>query len=176
MSKIRNIIIFVVILIIILLIFIYFKSPSNTPSLVTTSPQGTVVPTSGDTTIDPSITSDFLGLLLSVKSIKLDDSIFQDEAFKSLHDSSIELTPDGTEGRPNPFAPFGNDNVSAPSTTTPSTIPPATTTPSTTNPPTSTAPATSTTTTTTTSPSGIQFPSASTPPSNSSVTPPAATH
>ena len=27
----------------------------------------------------------------------------------TLHDSSILLIPDGTEGRPNPFAPIGSD-------------------------------------------------------------------
>ena len=57
------------------------------------------------------VAKDFLTLLLSVKNIKLDDAIFFDVAFNSLHDSSITLIPDGTEGRPNPFAQFGNDNV-----------------------------------------------------------------
>ena len=56
---------------------------------------------------------DFLSLLLNVKSIKLDSTIFDDPAFLSLYDSSITLTPDGTEGRVNPFAPLGADVVVA---------------------------------------------------------------
>ena len=57
------------------------------------------------------IAKDFLNLLLNVKNIKLDDSIFADNAFNSLRDSSIVLTPDGNEGRPNPFAPLGSENI-----------------------------------------------------------------
>ena len=60
---------------------------------------------------------DFLSLLLNVKNIKLDDSIFSDPAFINLHDSSITLTPDAVVGRPNPFAQFGNDAVVATPTT-----------------------------------------------------------
>lgn len=67
-----------------------------------------------------AIAQDFLTLLLSVKNIKLDDSIFSNEAFVGLRDSSIVLTPDGNEGRPNPFAPLGSDltasTISAPAT------------------------------------------------------------
>ena len=53
-------------------------------------------------------------VLLNVKNIKLDDSIFSDIAFSNLRDSSITLIPDGTEGRPNPFAPIGSDASVAP--------------------------------------------------------------
>ena len=48
----------------------------------------------------------------TVKNIKLNDAIFSDVTFNSLRDSSITLTPDGNEGRPNPFAQFGNENIS----------------------------------------------------------------
>ncbi len=61
------------------------------------------------TSTNPLVAKDFLVLLSNVKNIKLDDTIFSDPAFNSLHDSSITLIPDGTEGRPNPFAQFGND-------------------------------------------------------------------
>ncbi|MEO5635187.1 MAG: hypothetical protein ABIS26_01585 [Candidatus Paceibacterota bacterium] len=163
MPKIRNIIIFAAILIAIILIYVFFiKSPSDQPSLVTSTP------TTNDVTVlpnteDASVANDFLNLLLSVKSIKLDSSIFKDEAFRSLHDSSIILVPDGTEGRPNPFAPFGNDNVPATpasQTTTTTTLPDATT------------PSTTPATTTPSSPSStIQFPAAGS--STPSTNPPA---
>ena len=59
-----------------------------------------------------AISNRFISLLLSVKSIKLDDSILSDQAFNSLKDSTIEIVGDGTEGRPNPFAPIGTDVLS----------------------------------------------------------------
>ena len=66
-----------------------------------------------------SVQQEFLPILLNVKSIKLDDSIFSDPAFQSLRDSSIVLVQDGNEGRPNPFAPIGFDNIgAAPAATT----------------------------------------------------------
>lgn len=77
---------------------------------------------------DSLITKDFLALFSSIKNIKLNDAIFSDPAFISLHDSSIILTPDGTEGRPNPFAQFGNDAtmpVQPASSTPPAPIAPA---------------------------------------------------
>jgi len=59
------------------------------------------------------LSRDFLPILLNVKGVRLDDAIFADQAFATLRDSSILLVPDGTEGRPNPFAPIGSENISA---------------------------------------------------------------
>ena len=61
------------------------------------------------TEINSELARDFLTLLLSVRGIELNAGIFSDTAFSSLRDSSIILTQDGTEGRPNPFAPIGVD-------------------------------------------------------------------
>lgn len=88
------------------------KDNTNDSALVSTTnqntntTQNTTQPTAGQQT---QLAQDFLTLLLSVKSITLNDSIFADTAFKSLRDSSILLIPDGNEGRPNPFAPIGSD-------------------------------------------------------------------
>lgn len=128
MPKIRNIIIFTAIAVALILIYIFFiKSPSDQPNLVTSS--NTSLPdvggtTSGANTMDKTslVAKDFLTLLLNVKNIKLNDAIFSDQSFSSLRDSSITLTPDGTEGRPNPFAQFGNDAVPV-TTPPPSNIP-----------------------------------------------------
>lgn len=119
MPKIRNIIIFIAIGAVLVLIYIFFirASPDNTTTLVSSSGASAVSGT-GAAGNNPSVAQDFLTLLLSVKNIKLDDTIFSDDAFKSLHDSSITLTPDGNEGRPNPFAPLGTDNVVSPPITT----------------------------------------------------------
>ncbi|OGI94599.1 hypothetical protein A3A03_02595 [Candidatus Nomurabacteria bacterium RIFCSPLOWO2_01_FULL_40_18] len=124
MPKIKNIIIFIIIAAIFVLIYMYFikKSP-DTPALVSSSPSSTTSNTA-DTGTSPSadsslVTQNFLNLLLSVKNISLKDTIFSDEAFISLHDSSITLIPDGNEGRVNPFAPLGTDAVATGVSTTP---------------------------------------------------------
>ena len=64
---------------------------------------------------------DFLSFLLSVKSIKLNDQILSDSVFSNLHDSTIDLLPDGDQGRPNPFAVYGpnNSNISPSVSNTP---------------------------------------------------------
>ena len=77
-------------------------SSGTVSSTSTTDTTGANTPISG---------SEFLTVLLSVKNISLDDSIFSDLAFTSLHDSSIELISDIPEGRPNPFAPIGSDII-----------------------------------------------------------------
>lgn len=137
MLKPKNIIIFIVAGIILVLVYIFFiKSGGEEPALVSTSPDGVISPTSTAVSEDSASSQDFLSVLLSVKSIKLDDKIFTDEAFINLHDSSITLIPDGTEGRVNPFAPIGSDTTptsankatTSTSSTQTSTLPPSTTT------------------------------------------------
>jgi len=105
--KIKNIIIFSAIAIVLILVyFFFFKSSPQDQSLLSSS--GGSDPTAVDTTAQgTAVGSDFISLLLNVKSIKLDYSIFTDPGFLSLKDSSITLTQDGTEGRRNPFAPIG---------------------------------------------------------------------
>jgi len=117
--KIRNIVIFVTIAAAFVLIYIFFIKSSPPEASLVSVPSTTSLPnidgsledTNAVNEVSALVAKDFLTLLLSVKNIKLDDAIFFDVAFSSLHDSSITLIPDGTEGRPNPFAQFGNDNV-----------------------------------------------------------------
>lgn len=54
--------------------------------------------------------NELLLLLVNLKSITLDDSIFSDPAFRSLIDFGQELTQEPT-GRQNPFAPVGSDSI-----------------------------------------------------------------
>ncbi len=96
-------------------------------------PEAALVSSSGDPALQPVVTdatsavgADFLSVLLNIKSIRLDDSIFNDAAFATLRDSTIQIVPDGTEGRANPFAPIGADQSAAVVNTTPT---PATGTP-----------------------------------------------
>lgn len=109
MPKIKNILIFLGIAAVFVGIYIYFIKPkAPVANLVSSTPLSTA---GNEAAVEdnPQIAQDFLNLLLSVKSIKLNDAIFSDEAFISLHDSSIVLIPDGNEGRINPFAPIGSD-------------------------------------------------------------------
>jgi hypothetical protein len=135
MPKTRNILIFLAIVAVFVLVYIFFIKPSlsaqpdlvsDTSTLPSASDSGTGVSTSDGTTV----AQDFLSLLLSVKTIKLDVDIFSDPTFTGLHDSSVTLVPDATIGRPNPFAQFGVGNVVTPvSNTTPATTPAPTLTP-----------------------------------------------
>jgi hypothetical protein len=116
MPKIRNIIIFISIALVIFLIYVFFiKSSGEQPSLVSSGADATLPNIDGSTqntsilNTNSEVAKDFLVIFSNIKNIKLNDAIFSDPSFISLHDSSIILTPDGTEGRPNPFAPFGND-------------------------------------------------------------------
>jgi len=127
---IKNILIFTAIGVIFIFIFIFFikKSPEGPALVSNSSPSGA---TSSASSVDAAITQDFLSLLLNVQNIKLDGSIFSDPAFTSLRDSSIVLVADGTEGRPNPFAPIGSEGGGTsqipPKTAIPPVTPPKTT-------------------------------------------------
>lgn len=54
---------------------------------------------------------EILTLLLNLKSLKLDASIFNDPVFKSLVDFGQSI-PERPHGRNNPFAPIGTGDVS----------------------------------------------------------------
>ncbi len=114
MPKIKNIIIFIIIALGFFLIYLFFiKSSPPEASLVSSGTSATLPNIDGSANLstsktNPLMTKDFLTLFSNVKNVKLDDAIFSDPAFNSLHDSSIILIPDGNEGRPNPFAQFGN--------------------------------------------------------------------
>lgn len=94
--------------------YVVFIKPDEPVENLVTSPADTLPDAIAGTEIpvavnDEAIAESFLSLLLSVKNIKLDDSIFREVAWSNLVDSSIELVPLGDEGRPNPFAPLGVD-------------------------------------------------------------------
>ncbi|MFA6257814.1 MAG: hypothetical protein WC671_02255 [Candidatus Paceibacterota bacterium] len=119
MPKIKNIIIFIVIALVFFLIYLFFiKSSPEQDNLVSERANSTLPNMDGSSLGDINtsntnslISKDFLVTFSNIKDLKLNDTIFSDPAFISLHDSSIVLIPDGTEGRPNPFAQFGNDIV-----------------------------------------------------------------
>ena len=52
--------------------------------------------------------NELISLLIGLRSINLDGSIFSDPVFRSLEDFGQKLTPESA-GRNNPFAPIGVD-------------------------------------------------------------------
>lgn len=118
MPKIKNILIFIAIVVVLLLTYIFFIKPSPKQAGLVSGGTSNTLPNMDGSSANTNtsnanslVQKDFLALFSNAKNIKLDDAIFSDPAFGSLRDSSITLTLDGTEGRPNPFAQFGNDTV-----------------------------------------------------------------
>lgn len=121
-KTIKNIIIFVLILAIIgVAYFMFFGKTSKVPATTSnsalqtstgTTPVNSVVnPTPLSEAEANKISQEFVNQLLNLQAIKLNDDIFSSLAFQSLQDFSIVLVQPGNEGRPNPFAPFGSDEL-----------------------------------------------------------------
>ncbi|MCE9585476.1 hypothetical protein K8Q94_02545 [Candidatus Nomurabacteria bacterium] len=106
-SKIKTFIILILVAGSLVSIYVFLMKPNSETAGLVSTVNNTNVQNITDSTNIPG--SDFLSLLLNVKNIKLDDSLLKDSIFNNLHDSSIVLVQDGTEGRPNPFAPIGSD-------------------------------------------------------------------
>ena len=123
-SKIKNIIIFTIIAASLILIYIFFvkKAPEEENFISSSNTASSDTNTLQQNSL---IARDFLSVLLSVKSIKLNDTIFSDGAFVQLHDSSILLTSPspGDQGRLNPFAPIGYEAAITPPPPAPPTPP-----------------------------------------------------
>jgi hypothetical protein len=112
-STIKNALIFLSIGLVLILVYVFFiRQPATQEGLVTI-PVDSLKPSPVLPSSTP-IDEDFLPLLLSVKSMTLSDAIFKNKAFERLVDVSVDLTPDGTEGRANPFALFSADETYAP--------------------------------------------------------------
>lgn len=132
---IKKILILVGIIVLVIIAISVFSNKDKTTTGTLVSSNGDIVsPALGESTVG----EDFLVTLLNLRSIKLDDTLFADQKFRSLQDFTITLVPEGNIGRPNPFAPIGTDVettavTSATATTTPTTNTTPTTT-GTTNP------------------------------------------
>ncbi len=92
--KIKKIGLAIVIVLILVLVYIFMSggSSSSSGSLLTSTPYG-------------AVGSAELALLNQMRSLKIDTSLFNDPAYKSLIDYSVDITPENV-GRPNPFAPL----------------------------------------------------------------------
>lgn len=135
----KNIIIVAVVAIALGLAYFFFIKPAPEQASLVSTTDTTPAGVTGNTGTGSTVPeSQFLSVLLNVTNIQLNDSVFSDPAFTSLHDSSIELISNVPEGRPNPFAPIGSDVVATPPTTVAPTTTTTTTTSTTTTTPTNT--------------------------------------
>ena len=122
MQTIRTFIILAVVIALCALGYVIFFKKDTVANLAFTTTGSTRVDTTALPSNDASATQGFLQTLLNLKTIKLDDTFFSNNAFTALQDNTVTL-PQGTPtGRPNPFAPIGTDAIPAtpaPTTSTP---------------------------------------------------------
>lgn len=101
--KYKKIIISIVVITIAFFIYsAYFKPAQN----------GALVAVENQTGRQFAAGKEVLTLLIDLKSIELDGSIFEDKSFKSLEDFSLPIDPE-PKGRINPFAPIGTEPMEA---------------------------------------------------------------
>jgi len=99
LKKYKNIFLIVVLAIVVFVGYRYFFSePSSTGSTLVSQGEGNQAAVLAE--------RELLATLLSLKKIKLDESLFDDPAFQTLEDFSQELQPQ-VVGRGDPFAPIG---------------------------------------------------------------------
>ena len=105
----KNILILIIVVVCFGIVFIYLTRNNNTDNTSSLSTDNSAV---------PSADAQYVYTLLQrMSAVKLDDAIFASDAFKSLIDNTIVLTPQDT-GRTNPFSPIGADTgISIQSTT-----------------------------------------------------------
>lgn len=95
----KNIITAVVIIIILFALYFFFFRKSDTTD------GETALYVEDQMSITSQVDKNLLSLLLEMKSIKLDEKLFDLPVFKSLNDYSIDIEDQET-GRTNPFAPI----------------------------------------------------------------------
>ena len=103
-SKYKNILIAVIIAVVVFFLYTRFfrSSEGDINSLLVASQGGTVQ--------EIAIGKEFLAILLELRSLSLDDSLFEDRSFLILQDFSQEVSPQPS-GRPNPFLNIGDDPI-----------------------------------------------------------------
>ncbi len=90
------------------ILYSYFHGSSSNTGAVLTSNTIAVA--------DNTVGQSFLNQLLTLQSIQLNSEIFSNPSFNALQDFS-QPVPTQPQGRPNPFAPIGNDGINQPTIT-----------------------------------------------------------
>jgi len=97
----RKVVITALVVILAFFAYTYFFKPDTSDSVLISSTDATGGLAQG---------REIIALLTDLKSLKLDESIFQDPVFRSLEDFTLPIDPE-PQGRTNPFAPLGTDPV-----------------------------------------------------------------
>lgn len=99
----------VVLVVLVLIYFILVRQKKEEPGLV--SVENSDLSSEAGNIEESLITKEFLGLLLNVREIQINDEIFSSPSFTSLRDTTIKIMggEGGEKGRANPFAPVGSD-------------------------------------------------------------------
>ncbi|MBU6231877.1 MAG: hypothetical protein KGI45_00865 [Patescibacteria group bacterium] len=75
--------------------------------------EGTIPAVGGNVSISPedqAVATQVLSLLSQMQSLRIDTSLFNDPAYKTLQDDTVPI-PALNVGRPNPFAPIPGEPV-----------------------------------------------------------------
>ncbi len=91
----KTLIVAIVAIIILALVYFYFSGGAATPDASST------LQTQSANVVGTRV----LSLLNQIKSLRIDTSIFKDQAYQTLVDYAVEI-PELPVGRPNPFAPL----------------------------------------------------------------------
>jgi hypothetical protein len=124
MSKLIKKAIILVVVVIIIAVFwnIFSGKKADDASLTVVEGEGSAFALTDDSIVEDT----FLGTLLNISTLSLNDSVFGDPRFASLQDFTVTLIPQSI-GRTNPFLPTST-GVSPTTTTTTLTTPTAQTT------------------------------------------------
>jgi len=95
-SKFKGVIAVLIAVVIAFFVYSYFFTGTPQPVLSSTAPADS----------NAAVDQDLITLLLTLKNIKLDGTIFSDPVFQSLQDFGKDLVQEPV-GRTNPFAPLG---------------------------------------------------------------------
>lgn len=96
LQRYKNIITIALVVIAAFVAYIIFFTPERSAPLSVTAVSGA----------ESAVEQELLTLLLELRSITLDESIFSDDRFRALKDLSQDIVTEPI-GRPNPFAPLG---------------------------------------------------------------------
>ncbi len=105
-SSSKKSVISIIVIIAIAVVAYFLYSGSKTPDSVGTLTQSQANPEAG------AVSARILNLLNQIRSLKIDTSIFRDNAYQTLVDYSVAIPPVNV-GRPNPFAPLPGQNSAA---------------------------------------------------------------
>lgn len=109
MDKKKIILIGLVIVMLVVFYNVFIKSSNKSAKVVTQGSAFDTISIDQLSEEEQRVGGEFLDQLLNLEAMTLPGDIFDNPSFGSLSDFTIDLIQPGNEGRPNPFAPVGED-------------------------------------------------------------------